>query len=382
MRILIINNLYPPQSLGGYERAMADFARLLKSRGHDVLVLAGNAEYLHAPYDSSLSDPPLQRSLKLHGEWSSQGVKRFDETTVASFEEHNIALLNRILKSFKPEVCLTGNIDFIQTGASILHQCLSSGIATIHYVMNAVPGYAWEDAPQSPMFRYITCSDWLRYHLAVTKYPMLSAQTIYPGASTEEFYNQELPKHDRLRIAYASLVAPYKGIDVLIEALYLLKSYDIDFLATIAGGTFLPEYVNDLSEFIEAEKLSDKIKLVGALSRKNLVKLYREHNVLVFPSRFDEPFGISQVEAMSSGVTLITSGTGGAREIIEAHGNDGLFFDTEDPIDLANQIAFLTKNPEDWIKISKNGQTRATSYFSQTDAAEQLEKQILDLVKQ
>lgn len=39
VRILLLSNLYPPQSIGGYERAIADYARLLHKRGHEVLVL-------------------------------------------------------------------------------------------------------------------------------------------------------------------------------------------------------------------------------------------------------------------------------------------------------------------------------------------------------
>ena len=39
MRILVINNLYPPYSLGGYEERIATVVRGLRGRGHAVRVI-------------------------------------------------------------------------------------------------------------------------------------------------------------------------------------------------------------------------------------------------------------------------------------------------------------------------------------------------------
>lgn len=45
-RILVVNNLYPPQELGGYGRLMCDFANILERRGHNVYVLTSDTPYL------------------------------------------------------------------------------------------------------------------------------------------------------------------------------------------------------------------------------------------------------------------------------------------------------------------------------------------------
>jgi glycogen synthase len=376
LRILVISNLYPPQMIGGYERAIADCARLLYQRGHEVLVVTSNAEAYTASYTNAAVEPPVRRCLLLGGAWTQQGGEWFSPEQVKAIVLQNQNTLAQQLQVFQPHVCLAGNMDFLTP--EILELVISSGIPVAHYVMNESPGYAANLTPKSSLYRYITCSDWVRQQLQQQGYPAATAQTIYPGAAVEEFYQAELPPRDRLRIAYASLVMYYKGADVLIEALWLLHAAGIEFTATIAGGTIQPEFVESLQQVVESEGLQDTIKFVGALSRQELKHLYRTHNILVFPSRFEEPFGISQIEAMAAGLTLVTSGTGGAAEIIE-NGRDGLIFESENAFDMANILSSLPKFPTEWEKITRQGQQRAISQFSQAQALAQLESVLLHL---
>lgn len=370
LRILILSNLYPPQAIGGYERAIADFARLLHHRGHEVLVLTSNTEKYPIQYTPSDTEPLIKRCLSLAGSWSNLGAFWFCPEEAELIHLENQKNLTQELQSFQPQVCLAGNIDFL--GVELLEIILAVEIPVFHYVMNASPGYPLEFTPQSSLHRYITCSDWLRQQLQQEGYPVESTQTIYPGAAVEEFYQPELPAHDQLRIAYASLVMYYKGADVLIEALCLLHAAGIKFTATLAGSTLEPNFVEALHQLVESEGLQEKIKFPGVLSRQELKKLYRTHNVLVFPSRFEEPFGISQLEATAAGLTLISSGTGGAKEVVE-NGRDGFIFESENPLDLANILSFLPNFPAEWEAITRRGQERALSQFSQHRAVDRLE---------
>ncbi len=380
LKILVITNLYPPQVLGGYERSIADFARLLQHRGHTVLVLTSDTPQFSASHTSLYPDPPIERCLLLMGEWSSQGSRWFDHQRVADVRQQNQAILKHHLEHFQPDVCLAGNLDFVQTQAESLALLLSHQVPVAHYVMNARSGYDPEHTPRSSLYHFITCSDWVTASLQASGYPAATAQTIYPGADVDAFYQAELPPRDRLRIAYASLVAQYKGADVLVEALSLLHAAGIEFTATIAGGTFQPEFADALKQFVESEGLQEAVHFPGALSRQELIQLYKNHNVLVFPSRFEEPFGISQIEAMAAGLTLVTSGTGGAREIVEEHGKDGLIFESENPFDLADILSSLPTDLARWEAIARAGQQRAMSEFNQTKAVEKLEAIFLELV--
>jgi len=373
----VVNNLYPPQVVGGYERAIADYARLLQERGHTVLVLTSNTEYLPTGYQKADSDPStVRRCLCLWGTWTERGAQPFYPAHIASIAVRNYKTLEQELKSFKPDVCLAGNTDFL--GSEVLEQILDAEIPVVHYIMNSQPGYTHDLAPQSSLYRYITVSDWIRQNLQEQGYPTETAQTIYPGAEVEGFYQAQLPPRARLRIVYASLVMHYKGPDVLIEALYLLHNADIDFTATIAGGSLTPSFVQALQEFVESEGLQDKIHFAGLLSRQELQQLYKTHNIWVLPSRFEEPFSIGLIEAMVAGLTIVTSNTGGSPEAVK-HGETGLIFESENPMDLADQLSYLWMNPAEWEDMVRKGQQRALSELSRNRTMDRLESVLYEL---
>jgi len=377
LKILVVNNLYPPQVVGGYERAIADYAKLLQERGHQVLVITSNTEHLPTGYKKADSDPQsVRRCLSLWGTWTERGAQPFYPAHVAAIAVQNYKTLEEVLRSFQPDVCLTGNADFL--GSPILEQILAAGIPIAHYVMNSQPGYSHDLAPQSSLYRYITVSNWIRENLQKQGYPTETAQTIYPGAEVEGFYQPELPPRDRLRIVYAGLVMHYKGPDVLIEALYLLHNADIDFTATIAGGSLNPSFVQELQEFVESEGLQDKIHFAGLLSRQELQQLYKTHNIWVLPSRFEEPFSIGLIEAMVAGLTIVASNTGGSPEAVK-HGETGLIFESENPMDLADQLSYLWMNPAEWENMVRKGQERALSELSRTRTIDRLESVLYEL---
>jgi len=377
LKILVINNLYPPQVIGGYERALADYAKLLHDRGHNVLVLTSNTEELPTGYTKAESDLSMvRRSLSLWGAWTHQGTEAFYPGKVASIAVQNYQTLEQVLLAWKPDVCLAGNMDFL--GATVLEQMLAADIPVAHYVMNSQPGYPPELAPRSSLYRYITVSEWIRNTLQQQGYPVETAQTIYPGAEVADFYQVELPPRDRLRIVYAGLVMHYKGPDVLIEALYLLHETGVDFTATIAGGSLTPEFARVLQEFVESEGLQEKICFTGLLSRQELVQLYRTHNVWVLPSRFEEPFSIGLMEAMVAGLTIVASDTGGSPEAVK-DGETGLIFESENPLDLGDQLSYLFMNPAEWEAMSRKGQERALSELSRTRTMDRLESVLYEL---
>lgn len=379
LKILVINNLFPPQVIGGYERAIADYARRLHHRGHEVLVLTANVEGLTTGYSQSEPESmPVKRSLSLWGTWNDRGAQEFPTSWAAALAVQNYQALAQELQLFAADVCLAGNLDFL--GSAVAEQILAAGIPIAHYVMNRQPGYPADLAPKSDLYQYITVSDWIQNRLTAQGYPTTTAQTIYPGADIDQFYQLEFPPRDKLRIAYAGVVMPYKGTDVLMEALYLLHQNEVDFTATIAGGSLTPDFVELLKEFINQEGLQDKVKFTGLLDRQGLKELYKTHNVWVLPSRFDEPFSIGLIEAMVAGLTIIASDTGGSPEALK-HQESGLIFESENALDLADNISFLTLNPDKWESITRQGQQRALAEFSRNRTIEQLEMFLWNLYR-
>jgi glycosyltransferase involved in cell wall biosynthesis len=196
-------------------------------------------------------------------------------------------------------------------------------------------------------------------------------ETLYPGARVDRFFRFFLPDASRLRICYASLVLPYKGAQVLVQALSILHRAGIDFSAEIAGDAPDAAFLQQLQEMVAVQGMDRKVRFTGFLDRVGLAGLFNRSNVLVFPSQFPEPFGISQVEAMAAGLVVISSGTGGAKEIVR-HDVDGLLFQPESAQDLADKLYSLTTQAGLMDRLQKKAQSRAVE-FSVDNAVRKIE---------
>ncbi len=374
-RILVLNNLYPPQELGGYGRLMCDFANILEKRGHKVYVLTSDTPHLGC---IDKDEPNIDRGLVLCGGWEN-GVSKLinDNNKILRIIKGNSEKVRNVIRAFCPELCLVGNIDFLS--CMVFQPLLEKGIPVIHHVGNESPGYTVSDTPRSSLYRLATASRWVRDEILGKGYPLTKISVIYPGALVKEFKMHILPAQDKLRIAYASIMLPYKGPQILLEALNRLHDRGVPFHCSLAGSVTNERFVDELRNFIAVAGMEDKVELLGFLPRKRLKGFFARHNVLAFPSVFQEPFGISQVEAMAAGLTVVSSGTGGTREIVE-HGVSGLVFESENGESLASELSGLTENPEKWRELARTGQRLALEEFDIEKSVDLLEQEFSALI--
>ena len=99
------------------------------------------------------------------------------------------------------------------------------------------------------------------------------------------------------------------------------------------------------------EQLLPEAHFTGKLSGAPLFEAYASSDIFVFPS-ITETFGNVTVEAMASGLPAICAIAGGARDIVIPRKN-GLLFDADKPIQLAQAIDELVTNPELRLQMSK-----------------------------
>ena len=361
-RILLVTNLFPPEELGGYGRMMWEFAHGLRRRGHDVRVLCGHAPYLRKPPtpEEAAMETSISRELELLGEWR-EGVARpvGQPARLAQIASANASRVVGAALALDADLVLLGNLDFL--GPELLHAALNAEFSVLHALANAGPGYAPGEQPASSRYWVAPCSNWNGAVFCRAGYQAARVETLYPGARLENFFRYFFPDARTLRIAYASLVMPYKGAHVLVDALGRLHRAGISFTAEIAGDSTDPAFLAKLQEFVAANGMSERVRFPGFLDRAGLAELFGRSNVLVFPSQFEEPFGISQVEAMASGLVVVTSGTGGAAEIVR-DGIDGLRFPAPDAQALAQRLALLAQNPAKFQELQRNGRRRALDF--------------------
>jgi glycosyltransferase involved in cell wall biosynthesis len=361
-RILVVTNLFPPQELGGYGRKMWEFAAGLRARGHEIRILTADQPELRkapTPEEADL-EPLVSRTLPLLGGWKGgAAVSLSDRAEIAVRARAIVARIEAALREFRPDAALLGNMDFLEHLA--VETVLRAGLPVVHCLGNAKPGYAVGRQPRSPLYCVGACSDWTGRILRDAGYEPARVETLYPGARVDRFFRFFLPDPGRLRICFASLVLPFKGAHVLVDALLRLHRAGVDFTAEIAGDTPDPVFAGKLQEIIRTEGLGGKVGFTGFLDRAGLAALFGRSNVLVFPTSTPEPFGISHVEAMAAGLVVITSGTGGAAEIVR-HGVDGLVFQAGRGDELARQLLSLVQDPALAVRLQRAGQSRAMTF--------------------
>ena len=154
--------------------------------------------------------------------------------------------------------------------------------------------------------------------LATTGLPAEWAPNPAPGWSPVEKAGG-----DRLRLVFAGRVEPEKGL-----AAFLAHSpSDVGFHLTVVGdGSEFP-----LCRSIVSERgMGEAVTFVGRRSQAETRRLIGDAHALVMPSLVPEAAGLSALEAIAAGTSVLVPKVGGAAEIV-ADSGIGMVFDPADP---------------------------------------------------
>lgn len=118
-------------------------------------------------------------------------------------------------------------------------------------------------------------------------------------------------------VVFAGRLVNEKGALETIKAIKACKDDCIKLLIVGAGfysSDIVDNYTLELQK--EAEAIKDRIIFTGYIDYKDMPSIYQLGNVAVLPSMWDEPAGMTMVEAVVSGLPLITTNSGGIPEYI------------------------------------------------------------------
>ncbi|MGC8870639.1 MAG: glycosyltransferase family 4 protein, partial [Brevinematia bacterium] len=120
----------------------------------------------------------------------------------------------------------------------------------------------------------------------------------------------------------------------------------------------------------------DRIEFTGKISDEEIVKLYNESELFIFPS-LHEGFGLPPLEAMACGCPVLASNSSSIPEIcIDA----AMYFNPLDIEDIANKLIKATSNTSLLEELRQKGIERAKKFNWETTAKETIKviKQLLD----
>ncbi len=156
----------------------------------------------------------------------------------------------------------------------------------------------------------------------------------------------------------------HKGVHTTIEALSILMNKkrfsNVDL--TIIGPRPLADYTSYLRTLIRDKNLEKHITFLDQLSREELIHKYLDHDILLFPTISEEPFGITLIEAMACGLPVVATATGGSGEILKS-GKNCLLFQPENALALSNQIQRLIMTPHLRQRLKDGGMETAREIF-------------------
>lgn len=143
-----------------------------------------------------------------------------------------------------------------------------------------------------------------------------------------------------VRIVMVGRLTPWKGQEVLLRALTLLRRRPA--AVHLVGGTFFGEegYRAELERI--AAELSLPVEFTGHVDDPG--RYFEQADIAVHCSVLTEPFGQVVVEAMRAGCAVVAAGAGGPTEIIRPE-VDGLLTPPGDPVALAATLDRLIADP-------------------------------------
>jgi glycosyltransferase involved in cell wall biosynthesis len=201
--------------------------------------------------------------------------------------------------------------------------------------------FIWKEAD-----RVISNSEGLR-KLAHKSSPKQAIKIIYNGIDINQFKpKEERQKQNKFIITPgASRLTDRKGINYLIEAIAMLvPKYPQIFLKIMGDGNARQK----LEEMVKKLRLERNVEFIGIIPHEKVSSYYQEATLFVFPS-LNEGMSNAMLEALATGLPLISTNTGGASELVFENKN-GFNIKFKNSSDIAEKLEKLINDP----KLVKN----------------------------
>lgn len=358
MRVLTLGNLYPPHHYGGYELVWEGAVGHLRARGHEVRVLA--TDY-RLPGVSDVPQEGVHRELRWYGFGDAPAPLSVSDRL--RVERHNHAAIARHLAELEPAV-----VSFWSMGGmshSLIEKVRRARIPFVAFVSDEWLDYGRRTDEWTRLFRgrrrwaapiaealtgiparvrysaggrWVFVSRFIRDKAAELDPEFRHGAIAHTGI--DPLFLEPGPAHAwQWRLLYVGRLHSDKGIQDALGALSHLP----DARLSIAGSWTAGDEAS-LQEHVRARGLADRVELLGQLPRTAVASLYRDHDALLFPVRWGEPWGLVPLEAMGGGCPVVATGRGGSGEYLR-DGENCLLAPAEDPRGLAAAVHRLATDP-------------------------------------
>ena len=369
----------------------------LRARGHEVTILTGSWRL------PDVADPPEERDRgsrdttlrDLHIYWDDHRLLSPPLHRRAAVEHDNQNVLRAVLDQVRPDVVSAWNMGVMSFG--LLSTVIERKTPLVCVVCNDWLDWGPRQDPWARLFlgrprlaaaaRGITglpttlpdlganatfcfvSAATRRRAVARAPWTLVDTTIVYSGIDRRDFppIDHEAPERPwRWRLLYVGRIDETKGLTTLIRALTCLpREATLEML-----GRGNQQHLGELRTLASQLDLGGRVRF-GAVERAELRDHYREADVLVFPSTWDEPFGLVPVEAMACATPVVATGTGGSSEFL-FDGINCLYHHPGDPASLAGAVRRLAGDPQLRRSLTASGLRTADEFTNErlTDVLE------------
>lgn len=342
--------------------------KVIKSDGQGRINTAVAHEALNRGYQVTLLASEVEPTLAQHPlvNWVKISVSRwptaFLRNMAFAYQSHQWLQRHRAtLDIIKVNGAITHGSATVNAVHFVHSLWLRSPLHPFRYHRNAYGAYQWlytrvnahwEQRAFRLADRIVAVSQQVATDLQQIGVPMTKIQLIPNGVDIQEFtplhppagqggagsarlrQQWDLPTQEPIALFVGDIRSPRKNLDTILHALVTVPTLHLA-VAGATDGSPYPALADSLG-------MSDRVHFLGTVT--SMPTLMQSADFFVFPSRYD-PFGLVVLEAMASGLPVITAQTTGASALVAPDAGIVLT-DPEDQDALADALVQFTHHPK------------------------------------
>ncbi len=395
MRVLTVGNMYPPHHLGGYELMWRSFVEYLRAHGHEVTVLTTG-------FHTDQPDPGIDEGADVHRElewyWCDHGFPKRSLSERLALERHNQQALARHLEGEGGPQCVCwwpmGGMSMALLETVRRRRLAAVGVVVDDWLTYGpeVDGFhratrrlgplaglgerVWKVPARfevEPAARWLFVSETTRRRAVAAGLAVEHSPVVHGGIETELFSASE-PGPWTGRLLYVGRIDSRKGVLNAVRAVAELSETTL-----VIAGDGDDAHRRELETEIGRLGVEDRVAFQRP-RRDRLAQVYAAADAVIFPSLWEEPWGLVPLEAMAVGRPVVATGAGGSGEYLRDDENCLLFSPREDPLALAAALRRLAAD-ESLRRRLRAGGARTAAKFTAEAFNQRVEDELVAAVE-